>query len=153
MIKRVYPTCYLRKFHHTPSHHGHGKKKFRKHDQHVLQKEKGRRTVSIYFSPPSFIYPKSLNAILSFSISPPTRALRYDQARYGDINQRFINGCQGNMIEAQKRWVATVDWRIDEKIDDILSEPQPHFHDIKANYPHYYHGVGDIINQMHVFAR
>jgi hypothetical protein len=46
------------------------------------------------------------------------------------------------MIEAQKRWVATVDWRIDEKIDDILSEPQPHFHDIKANYPHYYHGVG-----------
>jgi hypothetical protein len=64
--------------------------------------------------------------------------------KYGEVNQRFIIGCQGEkdpIGEAQRRWMATVDWRDAERINTLLEEPQPFFHDIKTQYPHYYHNV------------
>ena len=63
----------------------------------------------------------------------------YDEAKYGEVNIRFLKGCQMDVVEAQKRWVATCDWREREKIDAILGEPQPHYANVKRLYCHYYH--------------
>ena len=75
-----------------------------------------------------------------FTLSP--LCSRYDAAKYGAVNQRFVNGTP-TLEEAQSRWKITCDWREAERIDGLLQEPQPHFHDVKAQYPHAYHNVRD----------
>jgi len=60
----------------------------------------------------------------------------------GEIPQRFIDGCDGNMVEARRRWDATRKWRREEGVDRILNEKQPHFFKIKECYPHYHAGRG-----------
>lgn len=59
-----------------------------------------------------------------------------------DIPQRFIDGCNGDMKEARMRWDITKHWRESEGVNNILEEPQPYFHLIKAMYPHYHCGIG-----------
>lgn len=59
-----------------------------------------------------------------------------------EIPQRFIDGCEGDMREARRRWDITRHWRETEGINNILREPQPHFNLIKQMYPHYNAGRG-----------
>jgi CRAL/TRIO domain len=58
------------------------------------------------------------------------------------IPKRFIDGCEGNMKEARRRWDITSKWRREERVDDILNERQPHFRKIKEHYPHFNSGRG-----------
>jgi len=46
----------------------------------------------------------------------------------------------GDMEEAKKRFAATTIWREDYKVDEVLTEHQPYFDEIKRFYPHYIHG-------------
>lgn len=71
-----------------------------------------------------------------------------------DIPERFINGCDGDIREARRRWDITRKWRTDEviitlnnfvppllfvlttfiqNIDSILIQEQPNFETIKVN--------------------
>lgn len=59
-----------------------------------------------------------------------------------EIPQRFIDGCDGDMREARRRWDITRHWRETEGVNNILNEPQPHFRLIKEHYPHYHAGRG-----------
>lgn len=59
-----------------------------------------------------------------------------------DIPQRFIDGCDGDLKEARRRWDITRHWRESEGVNNILDEPQPYFNLIKAMYPHYQCGRG-----------
>lgn len=65
------------------------------------------------------------------------------------IPQRFIDGCEGNLEEARKRWETTKAWRESEGVNEILAQPQPYFHLIKKHYPHYHAGRGKLGH--HVF--
>lgn len=60
----------------------------------------------------------------------------------GKVPQRFINAEKGDEEKALERYNVTTEWRREEGVDGILSEPSPHFRTIKANYPHYYHKRG-----------
>ena len=80
----------------------------------------------------------------NYNAHTQSHSFRYEPEKYGEVNERFIIGCAGDkdpIGEAQRRWMITVDWRKAENIDGLLKEPQPFFHDIKAQYPHYYHNV------------
>ena len=65
-----------------------------------------------------------------------------DSSQEDEMPQRFINGCMGDTREAKRRWDITKKWRKQERIDEIMDEPQPHFDVIKEFYPHYYCGRG-----------
>ncbi|CAM9838540.1 unnamed protein product [Ectocarpus fasciculatus] len=56
------------------------------------------------------------------------------------IPQRYIVGCGGDVAEAGRRWKATVEWRKENKVDEILETPQPHFHDCRKVFPVFLHG-------------
>jgi hypothetical protein len=53
-----------------------------------------------------------------------------------ELPQRFIDGCDGDMKEARRRWDITRHWRESEGVNTVLNQPQPHFNTIKALYPH-----------------
>jgi hypothetical protein len=55
-------------------------------------------------------------------------------------SQRYIAGCQGDVIEAKRRWDLSVQWRQTEGINTILQEPQLQFDLIKEYYPHFFCG-------------
>lgn len=59
-----------------------------------------------------------------------------------DIPQRFINGCEGDLKEARRRWDITRHWRDVEGVNTVLDEPQPYFFVIRNYYPHYHAGQG-----------
>jgi len=59
-----------------------------------------------------------------------------------ELSERFIRGCDGDMEEANRRWKITLEWRKENKVDDILKEPQPHFFLIKEYYPHFMYKRG-----------
>jgi hypothetical protein len=59
-----------------------------------------------------------------------------------EIPQRFIDGSDGDLKEARRRWDITRHWREVEGVNNILDEPQPHFQLIKTMYPHYHCGRG-----------
>ena len=56
---------------------------------------------------------------------------------------RFIRGTvdQGGIMEAERRWRITKEWRAREKIDSILHRKFPEFWTVKKNYPLFYHGT------------
>lgn len=56
------------------------------------------------------------------------------------VPERYIRGCGGEYAEAKRRWDLTLQWRKEQNVDSILSEPQPHFATIKECYPHFFHG-------------
>lgn len=60
-------------------------------------------------------------------------------ARYDEIPNRYIRGCNNDMDEARRRWGITMDWRRDYDVEGILDEVQPYFHKIKECYPHFFH--------------
>lgn len=53
-------------------------------------------------------------------------------------NQRFIDGCPGDLEEAKRRWRITLQWRKDFGTDKILEKPHKFFDLIKDSYPHWY---------------
>lgn len=55
-----------------------------------------------------------------------------------EIPNRYIKGMEGDKVEARRRWIATLKWREEEKVDGILDEPSTHFDIIKKYYPHFY---------------
>lgn len=54
-----------------------------------------------------------------------------------EIPIRYIKGMGGDMVEARRRWVESLKWREEYKVDTILQEPNPHFDAIKHYYPHF----------------
>jgi len=52
---------------------------------------------------------------------------------------RFLRAGKGDPIEGQRRYEATLQWRKEYDVDNILFEAYPLFEMIKKNYPHYYH--------------
>ena len=65
---------------------------------------------------------------------------RYDAAVHGPIPKRFVEGCKGDLDEAQRRWVITAEWRRREGVDRLLAEPHRKFDAIKPCFPQYIHG-------------
>jgi hypothetical protein len=53
-------------------------------------------------------------------------------------NQRFIDGCPGDLEEAKRRWRITLQWRKEFGTDEILEKPHKFFDLIKDSYPHWY---------------
>lgn len=58
------------------------------------------------------------------------------------IPQRYLQEYNNDIDLAKAHYRETLTWRQKEKIDTILSEPQPHFHLIKKHFPHYTHFRG-----------
>ncbi|CAM9899904.1 unnamed protein product, partial [Discosporangium mesarthrocarpum] len=56
-----------------------------------------------------------------------------------EVPARYLRGCGGDEVEAERRWRATLEWRAQERVDEVLMEPQTHFDLIKQHYPHYFH--------------
>jgi len=52
---------------------------------------------------------------------------------------RFLRDANEDEVIAKTQYEKTLAWRQQENIDNILSEPHPHFDLIKKHYPHYTH--------------
>lgn len=51
----------------------------------------------------------------------------------------FLAAEKGNQEKAEKRWVATVAWRREFDMKNILRRPHPKFDIIKQHFPHWFH--------------
>jgi hypothetical protein len=58
------------------------------------------------------------------------------------IPARFINGCFGDMVEAERRWRVTLAWRTEFGTDAILEQEHPYYDVIKEALPHFYCKTG-----------
>lgn len=56
-----------------------------------------------------------------------------------ELPVRFLRAGKGDPIEGQRRYEATLQWRKEHTIDDILLEAHPKYEMIKQHYPHYFH--------------
>jgi len=56
--------------------------------------------------------------------------------------ERYLRATRGDVFEAQRRLTATLHWRAQNRMDDILSRPHPHIDVLKRHYPHAYHMRG-----------
>ncbi|KAL3667457.1 hypothetical protein V7S43_007679 [Phytophthora oleae] len=56
------------------------------------------------------------------------------------FSPRFIAGEKGDEEKGRARFLATLEWRKENNIDDILVTPHPNFEVIKKYYPQYFHG-------------
>merc|ERR1712224_952702 len=53
-----------------------------------------------------------------------------------EVPERFLRAGKGDIMEGRRRYDATLQWRKEHNIDDILFEPHPNFELIKEHYPH-----------------
>lgn len=53
------------------------------------------------------------------------------------VPARYVRAFCGNETQAWERWRATLAWRRENDIDNILNEPQPYFHEIRRHFPSY----------------
>ncbi len=95
------------------------------------------------------IFPRKINVISNdyhiFRVQCIFQAIMLNsnsKSKSNDIPQRFIDACDGNLVEARKRWESTLKFREKDKLDGILLEKQPFFNVILDNYPHYNAGRG-----------
>ncbi len=56
-----------------------------------------------------------------------------------ELPVRFLRAGKGDPIEGQRRYEATLQWRKENGIDNILFEAHPLFEMVKQHYPHYFH--------------
>jgi len=56
-----------------------------------------------------------------------------------DIPKRFLTVAKGDPILGRKRYESTMKWRKENRMDDIVEEPNIYYKVIKQYYPHYYH--------------
>ena len=47
-----------------------------------------------------------------------------------EVDKRFIEGCKGDIKEAKRRYIKTLQWRENNNIDGIIDTPQPHFYSV-----------------------
>jgi hypothetical protein len=59
-----------------------------------------------------------------------------------ELPLRFLRAGKGDPVEGLRRYQATLQWRKQHGIDQILREHHPHFDLIKQHYPHFYCGRG-----------
>lgn len=52
---------------------------------------------------------------------------------------RFLRAEKGDAVKGMERYKATLEWRKEHKIDEILYAEWKHFDTIKENWPHYFH--------------
>jgi len=52
---------------------------------------------------------------------------------------RFLNAEKGDEEKGMQRWLDTLKWREDEKIDFMLHQPNYNFHTVKKYVCQYYH--------------
>jgi len=57
------------------------------------------------------------------------------------IPERFINGCFGDLVEAERRWRITLAWRNEFGTDGILEGEHPMFDRVKESLPAFYCGT------------
>ncbi|TMW55717.1 hypothetical protein Poli38472_010599 [Pythium oligandrum] len=55
------------------------------------------------------------------------------------VDPRFIEGCNGDIEDAKRRYAETMQWRREKDIDNLLLRSQPHFSAMKASYTHFIH--------------
>ena len=84
---------------------------------------------------------------MAFSISLTIRGHTFTAAdaplgHDDEIPKRFIDGCEGDLKEARRRWDITRRWREAEGVDKVLETKQPYFSHIKSLYPFYHAGRG-----------
>lgn len=67
---------------------------------------------------------------------------KFDSISGGPIafSPRFIAGEKGDEEKGRSRYLATLEWRKENNIDNILVTPHPNFEIIKRHYPQYFHG-------------
>lgn len=53
--------------------------------------------------------------------------------------ERYLRATNNDITEARRRLASTLQWRIQNGMDRILSNPHPNFHVLKQYYPHAYH--------------
>eukprot|EP01084_Bolivina_argentea_P244389 409405_1 len=58
-----------------------------------------------------------------------------------EIPIRYIKGMEGDEEEARRRWITTLEWREEFKVDSMMDEPQPNFDVIKKYYPHFMYNI------------
>lgn len=56
-----------------------------------------------------------------------------------ELPLRFLRAGKGDPIEGQRRYEATLQWRKEHGVDNILFEAHPSYEMVKKNYPHYFH--------------
>jgi hypothetical protein len=59
-----------------------------------------------------------------------------------ELPLRFLRAGKGDPEVGLKRYTSTLEWRRENRMDDILREPCPHFELIKQHYPHFFAGRG-----------
>jgi hypothetical protein len=59
-----------------------------------------------------------------------------------ELPLRFLRAGKGDPEVGLKRYMATLAWRRENRMDGILREPCPHFELIKKHYPHFFAGRG-----------
>jgi len=86
-----------------------------------------RRDVAAFDQHPPAIDPK--NPFARLYAPPPPK----------ELPLRFLRAGKGDPIEGQRRYEATLQWRKENGMDNILFEAHPLFEMVKHHYPHYYH--------------
>jgi hypothetical protein len=56
-----------------------------------------------------------------------------------ELDSRFLEGCDGEVDEAKRRYAKTMQWRKENDIDSIFLRPAPQFAAMKESFPHYTH--------------
>lgn len=56
------------------------------------------------------------------------------------FSHRFIDAEKGDEEKGRQRYEATLEWRAENNVDNILVSPHPTFSTIKKFYPQYFHG-------------
>lgn len=56
------------------------------------------------------------------------------------FSHRFIDAEKGDEEKGRQRYEATLEWRTENNVDNILVNPHPTFSTIKKFYPQYFHG-------------
>lgn len=81
---------------------------------------------------------QSLNVNLTDASLPNATRTESQEA----VPLRFQRAAKNNVDRGRKRYLKTLKWREQYKMDTILSEPHVHFEFIKQHYPHYFHFTG-----------
>jgi hypothetical protein len=56
-----------------------------------------------------------------------------------EVPMRFLRAEKGDVDKGRKRYEETLEWRKENKMDEILQAEWKHFDLIKENWPHYFH--------------
>ncbi|TYZ68796.1 hypothetical protein PybrP1_005212 [[Pythium] brassicae (nom. inval.)] len=55
------------------------------------------------------------------------------------LDTRFLEGCNGDVEEAKRRFAKTMQWRKEHAIDSLFLRPAPHFDVMKESFLHFTH--------------